>query len=140
MSGANQACYKYHLGVAESSEGDEQAAHCAHALGLADADGNAPCTDPEPASFCERYATACGEWPVEDTTCADWWAAAAPGEEGAMSGASQACYDYHLGVAEGLEGDEQAAHCAHALGLEDAEDLHPLRLYFCVPRLGRGPM
>ena len=41
--------------------------------------------------FCEQYAEVCGEWTAE-TPCADWWAAAAPGEEGATEGATQACY------------------------------------------------
>ncbi|MEE2644355.1 MAG: hypothetical protein VYD19_05430, partial [Myxococcota bacterium] len=62
----------------------------------------------------------CGEWPIAETTCADWWAEAAPGEEGASSGATQACYDYHQAVAAMMEGDDRLAHCAHSIGQEDA--------------------
>ena len=77
-------------------------------------------TDPVEANFCDDYVTTCGEWPVADTSCADWWAAAPAGEAGAAAGASQACYTYHLEVAASMT--EQAdidMHCAHALGMAD---------------------
>ncbi|MGC6417066.1 MAG: hypothetical protein ACON3Z_08100 [Bradymonadia bacterium] len=81
----------------------------------------------EPASFCADYAATCGDWPVADVSCADWWAAAAPGDEGAMSGASQACYTYHLGVAAMQEegSDMRAAHCAHSIGQADTDGNAP---------------
>ena len=49
-TGANQGCYQYHLdAAAECADLDELclAQHCNHAAGSQDADGLAPCTDPE---------------------------------------------------------------------------------------------
>jgi hypothetical protein len=106
VAGASKACYSYHLGVAGGS--DELAAeHCPHAA------GGAPCTDPE-TSFCDEFVATC-DGLAEITDCAAWWEAADDGEEGAVAGASKACYSYHLGVAGGS--DELAAeHCPHAAG------------------------
>ena len=121
-SGATQACYDYHLGVASTqTEQDMIDAHCAHAAGLADASGAAPCVDPEP-TFCELYTATCGDFPTDfGSDCETWYSAAAPGTENDATGASQACYDYHLGVAGTMtEADAIAAHCAHSLGLADA--------------------
>lgn len=82
-------------------------------------------------SFCDKYAEVCGDWPVESVTCADWWAAADEGTEGDTTGATQACYAYHLGVAESLGPDAGAAdHCAHALGQADSSSNAP-----CTPNL-----
>ena len=79
----------------------------------------------EPADFCATYATICGEWTAE-TPCAEWWAAAVAGEEGATEGASQACYTYHLEVAATMEeGPMRDAHCAHSVGGTDAEGNAP---------------
>jgi uncharacterized surface protein with fasciclin (FAS1) repeats len=83
-------------------------------------------TDPVEANFCDDYVTTCGEWPVAETSCADWWAAAPAGEAGAAAGASQACYTYHLDVAASMT--EQAdidMHCAHSLGMADMSGTTP---------------
>ncbi|MGB0591085.1 MAG: fasciclin domain-containing protein, partial [Myxococcota bacterium] len=77
-------------------------------------------------TFCDDYVATCGEWPVAETSCADWWAAAEMGTEGDTTGATQACYTYHLGVAASMT--EQAdidMHCAHALGMADMNDFAP---------------
>jgi len=77
-------------------------------------------------TFCDDYMATCGDWPVAETTCADWWAAAEMGTEGDTTGATQACYTYHLGVAASMT--EQAdidMHCAHALGMADMNDFAP---------------
>jgi len=58
--------------------------------------------------------------------CDTWYANAAPGDEGDTSGATQACYDYHLEVASWM--DEQGdidAHCAHAAGVADINGAAP---------------
>jgi hypothetical protein len=117
-AGATQACYSYHLSVAEMQEDGsaERTEHCGHSMGMA------PCVDPEP-TYCERYATACGEWTAE-TPCADWWAASAVGTEGDTSGATQACYSYHLSVAE-MQADgsaERTEHCGHSMGMAPCVD------------------
>ena len=70
---------------------------------------------PQP-TFCESWTATCGEW-MNETSCEDWWAAAFPGNEGDTTGATQACYWYHLGVAEAQETDEDTMmHCMHAAG------------------------
>jgi hypothetical protein len=105
--GASQACYDYHLGVASVMEPE---VHCPHAAGAA------PCVDPEPSeravAFCAQYEMTCGEWSA-DTSCLEWFDAAAPGEDGATEGASQACYEYHLDVAGMMDSE---VHCPHAAG------------------------
>jgi hypothetical protein len=75
--------------------------------------------------FCSLFFDTCGEWSAT-TPCEDWYNGAVTGTEGDSSGASQACYDYHLNVAS--EQTEQAmidAHCAHATGGTDAEGNAP---------------
>ena len=77
------------------------------------------------ASFCEEWTATCGDW-MADTTCADWWAAAAEGTEGDSTGATKACYWYHLDVAKGMT--EQGmidVHCAHAMGAADVDGNAP---------------
>ena len=97
---------------------EDVALHCGHAM------GDAPCVDPEP-TFCESWTATCGDW-MSDMTCEDWWAAAAPGVEGDTAGATQACYWYHLGVAQSMETDEGAAlHCGHAMGDDPCVDEEP---------------
>jgi hypothetical protein len=126
-SGASQACYSYHFGVAATMDDGsaERAAHCAHSIGGTDADGNSPCTGDEP-SFCDRSTRICGDWPADaEMSCPDWWTAAAPGEAGATEGATQGCYSYHQSVAATMEGDMQAAHCAHSMGMADADGNAP---------------
>ena len=54
--------------------------------------------------------------------CVDWWAAAAAGTEGDTSGATQACYSYHLSVAQSSEGDDVELHCSHAAGAAPCTD------------------
>lgn len=85
-----------------------------------------PSSEPtEAESFCTLYTDTCGEWPI-NTVCEDWYNGAEAGTEGDSSGASQACYDYHLDVAS--QQTEQAmidAHCAHALGTADADGNAP---------------
>jgi hypothetical protein len=105
------------------TEAEQVAAHCAHAAGLADGSGFAPCTDPEPEpTFCELYTATCGDFPTDfGSDCETWYSGADAGTENDATGASQACYDYHLGVA--TQQSDQAmidAHCAHSLGLADA--------------------
>lgn len=88
-------------------------------------------TPPAEAGFCDTYATVCGEWPVTETSCADWWAAAVAGTEGDTNGPSQACYDYHLGVASSMEMSADIdKHCAHAIGAADVDGSAP-----CTPNL-----
>ena len=112
-AGATQACYDYHLDVAVSS-GDT--VHCDHAAGAA------PCVDEvEPTAaeaFCSLFDDTCGAWDA-GTDCVTWYDGAAAGTEGDTSGATQACYDYHLGVAVS-SGD--MTHCDHAAGAAPCED------------------
>eukprot|EP00663_Eupelagonemidae_sp_cell21sb_P012188 gene12188-biopygen8155 len=37
----------------------------------------------------------------------------AAGSPSDISGATQGCYNYHLGVAAGMTGTQKADHCAH---------------------------
>lgn len=127
-SGASQACYDYHLGVAAGDTEADPAngvysMHCAHAAGAA------PCADEEPQSaaeaFCELWGNTCGTWEGA-ATCVDWYNAADAGTEGDTSGASQACYEYHLSVAAGdTEADPAngtySMHCDHAAGAAPCE-------------------
>jgi hypothetical protein len=82
-----------------------------------------PAPEPAPAgggtggatSFCADYTQQCGNTWAEynpQTTCAVFFDAAPPGITGEESGASQACYLYHLGLVPTM-GDE---HCGHAAG------------------------
>ena len=132
MSGASQACYEYHLGVAMSFDPDteDRATHCPHAAGAA------PCADATPASeravaFCMNYASTCGDWP-SDTPCEEWFDAAAEGNEGDGAGATKACYEYHLGVAMSMEPE---THCPHAAGGAPCVDETPVSdraVAFCM--------
>ena len=72
-------------------------------------------------AFCWRYTETCGDWDG-DTSCVDWYNAAAPGTEGDMAGATQACYEYHLGAAEVNDAADAAIHCPHARGVEVCVD------------------
>ena len=85
-----------------------------------------PTSEPtEAETFCTLFSDVCGDWPAE-TACVDWYNAAAEGMEGDSSGASQACYDYHLNVASGQTDQAMIdAHCAHALGTADASGSAP---------------
>ena len=88
--------------------------------------GDDDVVEPPASTFCDDYVATCGDWPVAETSCADWWAAAAEGTEGDSTGATQACYTYHLDVAASMT--EQAdidMHCAHALGMADMNDFAP---------------
>ena len=108
--GASQACYEYHLGAAISTM--EPEVHCPHAR------GEMICVDAAPETpadtFCATLTATCGEWMNMDVSCVDWYNAAPAGEEGATEGASQACYEYHLGAA--ISTMEPEVHCPHALG------------------------
>ena len=123
-SGASQACYEYHLEVAQSVDSGVDPTgtqlHCLHAA------GGYPCQESETDGFCETYEAFCGEWAGE-TSCQDWYQASTPGPVNATTGASQACYNYHLNVAVQtyLEGDEEgvALHCGHAMGEDPCTDL-----------------
>ena len=84
-----------------------------------------PAEEPPPPGFCDLYADTCGEW-TADISCPDWWAAAAPGTEGDSSGATQACYDYHLNVATTMTDQADIdMHCAHSMGGTDAMGAAP---------------
>jgi hypothetical protein len=112
--GASQACYDYHLDVASMMDPE---VHCPHAAGAA------PCVDAAGPSdsavaFCESYAMTCGEW-TAGTPCPEWYDAAPAGEAGATEGASQACYDYHLGVASMMDPDVHGPHAAGAAPCAD---------------------
>ena len=61
--------------------------------------------------FCERYTYSYGEWESE-ISCEDWYNNAAIGTIGDTTGASQACYNYHVLAAE----DDPDTHCPHARG------------------------
>ena len=103
--------------------------HCMHAA------GDAPCVDPEP-TFCESWTATCGEW-MMDTSCEDWWAPAAPGVEGDSTGASHACYEYHLGVAQVQETEEDTImHCMHAAGDAPCVDPEPTGPGACIADAG----
>ena len=79
----------------------------------------------EETTFCDVYASVCGDWTGE-TPCADWWAAAALGELGDASGATQGCYLYHLDVASlQTNANAVAMHCAHAAGQADSDGNAP---------------
>ena len=81
-----------------------------------------PTTEPTAAeSFCSLFAETCGDFPI-NMVCEDWYNAAEAGNEGDASGASQACYSYHLEVAAADTSADPAngsysAHCDHAAGL-----------------------
>ena len=81
---------------------------------------NSSQSDDNATNFCELYTATCREW-SSDTSCVDWYSAAEAGTEGDSSGATQACYDYHLDVASGVEDQgEIDAHCSHAVGAADS--------------------
>ena len=61
--------------------------------------------------FCELYTSTCGDW-MGDVSCADWFNSAEAGTPGDMSGATQACYGYHLLAAA----EDADTHCPHARG------------------------
>lgn len=79
--------------------------------------------------FCVDYEATCGAWTNTETTCDTWWYLSAEGTEGDTSGATQGCYAYHLGAAaSALAAADSAgliAHCAHAVGGEDADGNAP---------------
>jgi hypothetical protein len=116
-AGATQGCYNYHLDVA-TTDADSAVIHCPHAK------GDAICVDAAPATFCETYAATCdgvmtcganGDEDCMLADCATWWAAAAEGTDADTAGATQGCYNYHLGVATADEASA-AIHCPHAKG------------------------
>ena len=79
----------------------------------------------EEDSFCSLFTETCGTWSL-DTVCEDWYNGAPTGTEGDSSGATQSCYDYHLDVAS--QQTEQSmidSHCAHAIGIADADGNAP---------------
>jgi hypothetical protein len=89
-SGASQTCYEYHLDVA--TQQTEQAMidmHCAHSIGMADVDGNAPCTDAPDTSVRLHLDTSCfdpdGDGTVNEVTSVQmtgtWWSWATEGED-----------------------------------------------------------
>jgi hypothetical protein len=121
-TGASQSCYDYHLSVAVTdTEADPSngvfSMHCDHASGAA------PCVEEEPTAaeaFCSLFTDTCGEWGAM-TGCEDWYNAADAGTDGDTTGASQACYDYHLSVAAtDTDADPSngvfSMHCDHASG------------------------
>lgn len=124
-SGANQACYDYHLAVAAGSAANPalQRAHCQHAAGAADGNGVAPCvgnisTNGTAASnFCDQFNTTCTSLPSIEN-CIGWYSGQPVGVAGQKSGGTQSCYDYHLAVAVGT-GDSASVHCFHATGRID---------------------
>ena len=79
-----------------------------------------------PASFCDTFAATCdgvmtcGANADEDcafadaATCQTWWEGTPEGTD--ASGATQACYSYHLGVAGGTDAGSADTHCPHAKG------------------------
>ena len=84
--------------------------------------GADPCVDAAPLAFCEQYVATCGDW-TGATACADWWTTAAPGTDTDTSGATQACYSYHLGVAgASCTADDVTLHCGHAAGGDPCTD------------------
>ena len=85
-----------------------------------------PPADETPATFCDTYVTTCGDWPVEEVSCADWWAAAEAGTAEDATGATQGCYAYHLSVAATMEAQADIdMHCAHAMGGADMNGYAP---------------
>jgi hypothetical protein len=59
--------------------------------------------------------------PAGAASCVDWYNAAEPGTPGSTSGASQACYEYHLTAAMGDSTADPSTgnysmHCDHASG------------------------
>ena len=93
-----------------------------------DTDGNTP-WEPEPTAaeaFCSLYTDTCGAW-GDATSCVDWYNAADAGTAGDTEGATQACYDYHLGVAASDTDADPAngiysVHCEHAAGAAPCVD------------------
>ena len=95
-------------------------------LGVPDMTTEDPTEDPTPAElFCELFTGTCGDW-AADTDCITWYNMADAGTEGDATGATQACYDYHLAVAASMEEQSMIdAHCAHAIGEADADGSAP---------------
>jgi hypothetical protein len=132
-SGASQACYDYHLGVAAADTSADPAngsysVHCEHAAGVSVCvDGS---TEPTAAeAFCSLFTDTCGAW-EGSATCEDWYNAADVGASTDTSGATQGCYDYHLSVAAGDSAADPAngvysTHCEHAAGLAVCVDPEP---------------
>ena len=85
-----------------------------------------PTSEPtEAESFCTLFTDTCGDWSA-DTACEDWYEASTAGTEGDTTGATQACYTYHLDVAAAqTEQGMIDMHCAHALGVADADGNAP---------------
>lgn len=108
-SGATQACLEYHLEAAVTAP----STHCPHAGGAA------PCGVDATSTFCAAYSTICpSSTAFPNGTCATKFAALPVGVTGATSGATQACYEYHLGAAL----DNSATHCPHAGGAAPCTD------------------
>ena len=86
-----------------------------------------PSSEPtEAEEFCTLFTETCGTWSGTDT-CEDWYNAAPTGTEGDSTGATQACYDYHLDVAVAdTDADPSngiySMHCDHAAGAEPCVD------------------
>ena len=77
----------------------------------------------ESLGFCETYEETCGEWTAE-TPCVTHYTTAPRGDDNPRAGATQACYEYYLGMAmtyarrgEALAG-EVTFNCARAAGAE----------------------
>jgi hypothetical protein len=93
-----------------------------------------PLCDSTTNRYCEVSALVCGEWPYA-TYCAEWYTTAAPGEADETEGASQECYKYHLNIAADLAAEEEpdaamiAAHCAHSMGMADADGNAPCLVF-----------
>jgi hypothetical protein len=110
-------CRVYHGGAAVA----DPATHCSHA----GASGGGVCVGGAPAGYCERYEAACGAW-SGDVDCETWWASAPAGGPDDTFGASQGCYEYHLGAAVA----DPDAHCVHARGEEVCVGTSPTQ--FCA--------
>jgi hypothetical protein len=65
--------------------------------------------------FCTDYESKCGNAGFDDTAqCKTWYAGADDGVVGATSGATKACYQYHLSLAANTA--SEGFHCPHAKG------------------------
>ena len=115
-------------------EGEEPVA------GEGEGEGDGPDLPSAAVAFCDTYLVTCEgvdnlghvlpAW-VEDGTCEAWYDAAPPSPATpASNGATQGCYEYHLGAAQ-ADGDRgadgaptasQTTHCPHAGGAPPCAD------------------
>ena len=106
--------------------------YCSYAVGGTDAQGNAPCGEPpseDPAEvFCDAFFDICEDWPNVHVDCTEWFASKPEGTPGDSTGATQACYQYHLDMAATMTNVyDVERYCTYAVGSMDDQGNKPCK-------------